>query len=646
MLGTRICCNMGGLLSGWRSDGEQCVSPNRVESSELRAAHASCLAPEVGYSVADVCAIPAERCISGRDLTEPRLSADGEVLVYAAAAAGDARLVVHRFDGTPDRLLAMAPALRPGRSLGGGAWCFSADGESVVYVGGDGNLWQQRLDGAAAVLLTGHGPDLVASGPCAAADGSCIVYVIDMAEVHRLDLRTGSAARIDDGSADFCLDAYAAGDGSVRWQAWNVPDMPWDRSRVQRWSSDGSVRDEVATGHAVQQPRVLPDGRPVEIRDDEGWLNVWVAGRPLVAEPAEHAGPTWGPGQCAYAWSPDGSMVAFTRNERGFGRLCVVDVAAGEVREVARGVHGQLSWRGSRLACLRTGARTPTQVVVYDTHDWQRTVVAVGPSPEWGTGDLVEPELVEVPVGASSVYARHYRAPGADGRLIVWLHGGPTDQWQVTFMPRVAFWLSRGWGVLVPDHRGSTGHGREYQQMLRGRWGELDVADTLAVARHAHDAGWASPATTVVMGSSAGGFTALGAAGTDPHPFAAAVVLYPVTDLLDLHERSHRFERHYTHSLVGPLPEQLAVYQDRSPILHADRYTGTPLLVLHGDADAVVPVQQSQVFAERVRAAGGTVSLHVYEGEGHGFRQPANQLDEYRRVEDFLRRWVPVASAP
>jgi dipeptidyl aminopeptidase/acylaminoacyl peptidase len=68
--------------------------------------------------------------------------------------------------------------------------------------------------------------------------------------------------------------------------------------------------------------------------------------------------------------------------------------------------------------------------------------------------------------------------------------------------------------------------------------------------------------------------------------------------------------------------------------------------MLHGDADAVVPVEQSRVFAERVQAGGGKVSLHIYEGEGHGFRQPANQLDEYRRVEDFLRRWVPVASAP
>lgn len=637
MLGTMICCNMGASFLG--AFGRPAVC--RIAATAVHRLTAG------RYSVKAMRAIPAERCISGCDLTEPRLRADGQVLGYVSSSAADgASLVVHRFDGAADLRIATAPPVRPGRSLGGGAWCFTADGEGVVYVGGDGNLWRQSLDGTPAVLLTGHGPDRSASGPMVAPDGSCVVFVVDMAEVHRLDLRDGSVRRIDDGSAEFCLDPFVGADGSVRWQAWNTPDMPWDASRVQRWSWASGVVDEVATGFAVQQPRAMPDGRTTEVRDDDGWLNVWLAGRPLVAEAAEHAGPTWGPGQCSYAWSPDGTQVAFTRNERGFGRLCVVHVATGLVRQVARGVHGQLSWQGHRVACVRTGARTLTQIVSYDTDTWERTIVAIGPSSEWQPDDLVEPELVEVPAADGSIFARHYAAPNHDGRLIVWLHGGPTDQWQVTFMPRLMFWLSRGWSILVPDHRGSTGHGRAYQQALHGRWGELDVADTLAVARCAHDKGWASPATTVVMGSSAGGFTALGAVAEEPGRFAAAIVLYPVTDLVDLHERSHRFERHYTLSLVGPLPEQLARYQDRSPILHADRCAATPLLMLHGDADAVVPVEQSRVFAERVQAGGGKVSLHIYEGEGHGFRQPANQLDEYRRVEDFLRRWVPVASAP
>jgi dipeptidyl aminopeptidase/acylaminoacyl peptidase len=278
---------------------------------------------------------------------------------------------------------------------------------------------------------------------------------------------------------------------------------------------------------------------------------------------------------------------------------------------------------------------------VYDDLTWDRTVVAVGPLSGWEDAGLVEPDLVEVAAAdGGTVHARLYRADTSTDRLLCWLHGGPTDQWQVTFMPRVAYWRALGWNVLVPDHRGSTGHGRSYQQALRGRWGELDVSDIADVIAHAHSRGWGSPTRTAIVGSSAGGFTALGVAAGHQTLLAAAIVAYPVTDLSDLAERSHRFERHYTESLVGPLPESAALYQERSPTTFADRLTAIPLLVMHGDSDPVVPIEQSRVLVERCRAAGAHVEFVVYEGEGHGFRRSENQLDEYHRMQVFLATHV------
>jgi dipeptidyl aminopeptidase/acylaminoacyl peptidase len=613
--------------------------------------------------------IPIDVCVGGRDLTEPRLSADGRWLVAAVGDSDGTRLVrfdLERADHAAPEVVVASPAPRVGRGFGGGCWCFVDDDRSIVYAGVDGNLWRQALGSGAvpARRLTDHGPDRVAQAPHAAGAGSgaaVVVYVVDQSEVWQVDLVSGRTRRLDDGSADFCFDPQVmpCGTGAI-WMAWNVPDMPWDHARVVRVGFDGDVSDEFVPPNSLQQPRLAPDGTGLCVRDDSGWNNVWWGDRPLVDEPYEHGAPTWGLGQRTYAVSPDGTHVAFTRNEAGFGRLCVADARAclsGEsngIRELGRGVHGQLSWAAGRIAALRSGARTPTELVVYDVATAGRRTVAVASTATWDRDLLVEPETIEVGADDGGViHARVYRsdashrAAGEPSRMICWLHGGPTDQWQVTFMPRVAYWRAQGWDVLVPDHRGSTGHGRSYQQALRGRWGELDVADTAAVISWSHRNGRSSPDRTVMIGGSAGGFTVLGVLRHHPGLVAAAVVAYPVADLADLAERSHRFERHYTRSLVGEPPAPPAIdarARDRSPTWWADRIT-TPLLVLHGEDDPVVPVGQSRVLVERMRAAGGSVELVVYPGEGHGFRQRDHQVDEYQRIGAFLGRHV-ASSAP
>ena len=114
------------------------------------------------------------------------------------------------------------------------------------------------------------------------------------------------------------------------------------------------------------------------------------------------------------------------------------------------------------------------------------------------------------------------------------------------------------------------------------------------------------------------------------------MVAYPVTDLSDTEQSGHRFEQHYTDTLVGQLPAAAAIRSSRSPLNFPERLTLTPILLMHGDSDPVVPIEHSQAFVERCRAAGVDIDFVVYEGEGHGFRKVDNQFDEYRRMHDFL----------
>lgn len=586
--------------------------------------------------------ITPEMCVAGRDLTEPKLAPDGSSVAFVATSGGSSAIVVIDVEGGPERLLTTIPMPAAGRGLGGGCFDWLPDASGVVYAAVGGDLWLHPIAGGAVRRLTTHGPDVRVEAPTIARDASFAAYAVDQAEVWRCWIdRDLAAERLDDGSADFCFDPAIAIDGTAAmWTAWNVPDMPWDAARVEHLAFDGSRRNVSIGAGGVHQPRVMPDGSTITVRDDTGWLNVWIDDRPLVDEPHEHAGPSWGMGQRSYAVSPDGSRVAFTRNERGFGRLCVVDVRTGDVTEIARGVHGQLTWVGDRLAAIRSGARTPTQIVVYDTSNtgggtWERRVLAVGPVVGWDSIDLPEPELVTVEHDGATLFARRYVA-GA-GRTLCWIHGGPTDQWRVEFLPRVAYWWAQGWDVLVPDPRGTTGHGRAYQQALRGEWGRLDVDDTAAIVAASHERGWSAPERTVMMGGSSGGMTVLGVLGLHDGLAAAGVALYPVTDLADVAARSHRFEAHYTLSLVGPL-DDVALYRERSPLTFADRIAG-PLLVLHGDADPVVPIEQSVQLVDRIRSSGGDVEFHVMEGEGHGFRATENKLAEYRLTRDFVSRW-------
>jgi len=203
----------------------------------------------------------------------------------------------------------------------------------------------------------------------------------------------------------------------------------------------------------------------------------------------------------------------------------------------------------------------------------------------------------------------------------------------------VQAFLQRGWTVLQPQYRGSTGYGRAYTQALAARWGERDVADVAAGIRQAEKESWADTSRVAEMGGSAGGMTVLLLAAQHPDLVNAVVALYPVCDLVDLAATTHRLESGYTLRLVGPLPSAVDTYRDRSPLSRAGEIRA-PVLILHGSADNTVPVAQSEAVAAALRANGTTVERHVYEGEGHGWSRAATMADEAERVDAFLSRWV------
>jgi dipeptidyl aminopeptidase/acylaminoacyl peptidase len=586
-----------------------------------------------------------------RVVAEPRWSPDGTRLAWVAAFGGRSDVVVVPGDGSGPAVVATGDTgVTPVGAYGGGGFAW-VDSDCLVVADADGRLVTVPGDGGPASVVVADG---CAAAPSPSPDGRQVAFILEddarcVIAVAPID---GSSPSVVLSAADYAWDPAWSPDGrSVAWHEWDLPNMPWDESRIVLGAPDGRGRRVVAgdAGEAVGQPRWRPDGRLGYVTDRDGCWNVWVGtaedpdAHPVLPEPCEQAEPPWGPGQRSFAFSPDGQLVAMNRNEDGFGRLTVI--GADGARAVARGWHHGLDWGPAGVVAVRSGARTPSAVTVSDP-DGARRVVARGPVGGFEAAGLVEPEPITwrgddgVTVhGLRWLPTRSALGPGTPPPLLVDVHGGPTGQATAGWKPWVQYFVTRGWAVLAPNPRGSTGYGRAYAQALAGEWGHLDVADVAAGIRDAGARRWCDTDRVAVSGGSAGAMTVLLLCAHHPDLVHAGVSMYGVTDLVALAETTHRFESRYTDRLVGVLPRDADRYRDRSPVTHAASIR-VPLLVLHGDADRVVPPEQAQRLVDAVRRAGGHVDAHVYPGEGHGWSRPETVVDVYQRAEAFLRRTV------
>jgi dipeptidyl aminopeptidase/acylaminoacyl peptidase len=208
--------------------------------------------------------------------------------------------------------------------------------------------------------------------------------------------------------------------------------------------------------------------------------------------------------------------------------------------------------------------------------------------------------------------------------LVVFVHGGPTSAAARGYLVHIRFWTSRGFAVVDVDYRGSTGYGRAYRELLRGRWCESDVDDALAAAQFLARRGDVDEDRLLIRGGSAGGTTTLLALASGD-TFAAGTNYFGVTDLEALMSDDHKFESNYTQQLIGPWPDAADRYAERSPINRVGEITA-PLLVLQGSDDHVVPPSHSERVVEALQAKGITVGYLVFAGEGHGFRRADSRI--------------------
>jgi dipeptidyl aminopeptidase/acylaminoacyl peptidase len=592
-----------------------------------------------------------------RSLAEPRWSSDGRTVYYLEAHDGQGALFAVPTSGGPAIRLTSDPPAAPVAAYAGGFYTVSR--ETIVYQGADRALYRMPASG-------GHGKRLATGGasvsaPAFSPDGQQIAYVADdgtTSDIGILAVDGASWPRKLNAPADFVADPVWSPDGRrLAWVEWSVPNMAWDESRVVICDLRTGER-RVVMGEAevsATLPQWSPDGKTLTFMCDQGgYVNLWRARgdgterRPWIEESFEHAGPTWGSGQSAFAWAPNRKAVAYLHNEAERNQLRVLDVATGASRALGdpHATYSGLRWapRGTGLLALRQRPTLAPAVVVLDTATGEERVLASAALGGLAGDEFVEPESITWQAGDGlTIHGVLYRPTelgvGAHPPLLVSVHGGPTGQSGAVWSPVIQYFVQRGWAVLAPNARGSSGYGRAYIQALRDEWGGADMADVLAGIEHVCGEGWADAGRVVIWGGSAGGYSALLLPALYPDHFKAAVSLFGVSDLFGLARTTHRLEAHYLDRIVGPLPETAARYRERSPVYRVASF-GAPVLMLQGDKDVAVTPDQAQAMVDALRAAGKSCILHVYEGEGHGWQRAATTRDYIERMDGFLEEYA------
>jgi dipeptidyl aminopeptidase/acylaminoacyl peptidase len=488
------------------------------------------------------------------------------------------------------------------------------------------------------------------------ADGASIVCV---RERHETDEASGvvnelvaiptdgsGEARIVRGGRDFFAGPRFSPDGArVTWFTWDLPDMPWDGCEV--WVADvghdltlsNERRVAGSRRESIFQPSWSPAGELHFVSDRTGWWNLFRERdgevQALCPMQAEFGWPLWTLGASSYAFLSDGRIACLYGSD-GIQHVALLDPESGELLDLDL-AYTAIAWpeivaEGTQSVFVGGSADTPNELVSLEFSSRSVEVLRSSRTLEFDRGYVSTPRPLAFPTeGGLTAHALFYPPanPVFEGPrderppLIVMSHGGPTDEVTSAFDLRKQFFTSRGFAVVDVNYGGSTGYGREYRQRLNGNWGVVDTMDCINAARYLAKEGLVDGSRLAIRGGSAGGYTTL-CALTFHDDFAAGASYFGIADLEPFATGgTHKFESRYEESLVGPYPETADVYRARSPIHFVDMIS-TPMILLQGDEDEVVPPAQSEMMVEALEAKGLPYAYLLFEGEQHGFRKAEN----------------------
>jgi dipeptidyl aminopeptidase/acylaminoacyl peptidase len=584
-------------------------------------------------------------------------SADGQRVIVSANISGRFNLWSYPTAGGAPMQLTKSDDRQLAQTI-------SPDGKTIIFQSDFGgneryDLFSVSSDDGAPANLT-NTPDISETGPSFSPDGRTLAFdrklnSEPMNNVAVMDLAT-RAVRVLTHEAD----------PSYSWTVveWTHDGTALIADRANRTGTRGSVwRIAVADGAAseltpggdealVQASDISPDDRLIAITSNAQSEDTQAAILDLTTHKFTWLAPTpWEQGTASF--SPDGKRLLFETNADGRTTLSLYDVGSGAVREVdlppgVNGVagagRGDFSPDSRFLLVSHTASNTPPDYWIYDVaSDKGRKLTHFAP-PSLDPATLPASRLVHYKSADGTVISAFLWLPNnarREGALpgVVLPHGGPTGQTTDVFNRTAVALASRGYAVIAPNPRGSTGYGKAFQNMNIKDLGGGDLADEIAAVKFMVATGYVDRKRIGITGGSYGGYMTLMAIGKAPDLWAAAVEEFGIIDWRTMLQHEDPALQAYEKMLLGDPVADAKIYADDSPITFI-RQEKAPLLVLQGDNDIRVPKEEAQQAVAILQGEGRTVAAHYYPNEGHGFVKQENVIDALERTVAWFDKYL------
>ncbi len=523
---------------------------------------------------------------------------------------------------------------------------YSPDGTKLAYVldidGSESyHLVVYDLSTKAHTDLTPNIPHALQPNFCWSPDGNQLVFLSDEKGHFSTYIISSNG-----GKAQIVLDT-----GHPAWQVEWSPDGRHLAVSCEMHGQDYGVfvvnletKEVVEIPLNAHEPKWSPDGKELAFHSDvHGWFDIG-------AYDLKEKKVTWLTECLGDSQTPEcmGTAIAYTQSKGGFNwietlRLHSLSLAAPSEEShprhhIGKGIHGRIRFTSDmkRMVTTFSNPSQPPDLWMIDLESGNSTQLTNSlPKELFNEGFVIPEEIQYKGMDGKLVPALIFRPKETPAPAVVMIHGGPNWHYSAEWNPIMAHLASRGYVVLCPNYRGSTGYGREWQYAAQFDMGGVDTRDVAAGAQYLLREGLATK--VAVTGRSHGGYLTMTCLTKFPELWCAGSAVVPFTNWFRSHDDSREDLQHWNIENMGDPEGNYERWYNASPYFFLDKIQA-PVQMICGGNDPRCPASDSIDTRDKLLELGKNVDFHLYEDEGHAFLKIENIIDSEMKRIQFLAK--------